>query len=420
MEPGRTTGQFHNQTAQRMDPDVSHPRPTGLTPVHRPASRVRVAHVSFFRDPDGRPPEALLEAWPTLTRVAQAARGAGVEIRVFQACGEDQRLVRGNVTFDFVRSCWGMPLPARRRLSMSASRLVQAVCRYAPDVVHVQGLCFPAFTRLLARRSGAAVFLQDHAGRVPPRVSHPWYRWALALTDGVGFTSREQAQPLVTAGLLPHTARVYEVLESSTDFTPGDREAARTATGIHGDPAVVWVGRLAAVKDPLTVLAGFRAAARRLPDAHLWCWYTDAPLLDAVRRMISRDEVLRTRVHLQGTAPHGAIERILRAGDVFVSGSRREGSGYAVIEALACGLPVVVPDIPAFRRLTRDGAAGTLYPPGESDRLADILVRRHGTPRPDRRARAREHFERFLSFDVVGEELRAAYRGVVEARCESR
>ena len=52
----------------------------------------------------------------------------------------------------------------------------------------------------------------------------------------------------------------------------------------------------------------------------------------------------------------------MRAADLFVLGSHREGSGYSLIEALACGLPPIVTDIPSFRSLTGAGVVGALWP----------------------------------------------------------
>jgi glycosyltransferase involved in cell wall biosynthesis len=382
---------------------------------------MRVAQVSFFRDPQSRPPERLLEIWPTLARVARAARNEETEIRVFQACHEDARVERGGVTFDFVRSCWGMPTGRRRRrIPVSGSRLIGAVARYAPDVIHVQGLGFPVLTRGLARRTGAAVFAQDHAGRLPRRVSHGLYRWGLAAVRGIGATSREQATPLLNAGLLSPRTKVFEVLESSSDFSPSDRERARLESGISGDPAVLWIGRLDAVKDPLTMLNGFRRALTHLPNAQLWCCYSDAPLLSELRRAVGDDETLRSRVHLIGHVPHAQVEHLCNAADVFVASSRREVCGFAVLEALACGLPAIITDIPPFRRLTRGGAVGALYPVGDSEALSHALLQWYASRTPREREDVRRHFATHLSFDVLGEELRAAYVGVSEGRCASR
>lgn len=58
---------------------------------------------------------------------------------------------------------------------------------------------------------------------------------------------------------------------------------------------------------------------------------------------------------------------------MLVAGSRHEGSGYAVIEALACGVVPVVTDIAPFRALTDRGRVGALWPVGNAERLARAL-----------------------------------------------
>ena len=105
----------------------------------------------------------------------------------------------------------------------------------------------------------------------------------------------------------------------------------------------------------------------------------------------------------------------MRAADLFVLGSHREGSGYSLIEALACGLPPVVTDIPSFRALTGGGAVGMLWPCDDPQSLCDrIAVGQRGVVNSEMRAAVRAHFERELSFDSLGRKLAAMYRDVLE------
>lgn len=111
--------------------------------------------------------------------------------------------------------------------------------------------------------------------------------------------------------------------------------------------------------------------------------------------------------------PHGRIELLMRAADIFVLGSHREGSGYSLIEALACGLPPVVTDIPSFRSLTKNGSVGKLWPCGDSRALCQALLTTANCSGAAVRAAVRTHFEAELSSHALGMKLAAMYADVL-------
>src|SRR5205823_1642008 len=135
------------------------------------------------------------------------------------------------------------------------------------------------------------------------------------------------------AGVLHPGMPIFEVLGASTLFTPGDREVARRATGVFGNPCFVWTTHLNENKDPLTALDAFELAAPRLPDARFWFSFVKAPLLDVVRTRIASSSVLNERVTLLGTRPHAEMEQLHRAADFFVQTSHREASGMSLLES---------------------------------------------------------------------------------------
>lgn len=380
---------------------------------------MRVAQVTCYVDPLDRGPDDLLAVWPTLASVAQSTARAGVEVSVIQAAADDAEFERDGVRFYFVRERKGSNL--RRRGGLWASPMTRNVARQAaalrPDLIHFHSLSFPLHARYLSRRlRGVPQLVQDHADRPPPRWRRAVHRYGLAEIDGVAFTVRTQAEPFVKSGILRAGLPVFEVLESSSHFTPGDPAKARADSGIFGDPCLLWIGHLNANKDPLTVLEALSRAAPKLRDPRLWCCYRSAPLLDRVRERIAADPALKGRVELLGPQPHSRIERLLRAADFLVQGSHREGSGYAAIEALACGTTPLVTDIPSFRRITGQGAVGALSPPGNAEAMARTLVAWSARNKLERRAQARSHFTRALSFEAVGRELRAAYEALLESK----
>jgi glycosyltransferase involved in cell wall biosynthesis len=225
----------------------------------------------------------------------------------------------------------------------------------------------------------------------------------------VTFTARAQADAFKAAGILRPELPVFEVIEGSSTFTTGDQSAARAATGLSGDPCLLWVGNLDANKDPLMVLDAVAAAVGALPNLRLHMCYRYAPLLEAVRSRIAAP-ALAGRVTLHGEIGYPQIEAHFRAADFVVQASHAEGSGYGVIEALACGTTPLVTDIPSFGRITGDGEFGALVPLGESGALARAIEDWSRRDRALLRRRAREHFERSLSFEAIGRQLLSAYR----------
>jgi len=372
---------------------------------------MHVAQISFFLDPERREPAELLAAWPTLVDVAEAASAAGARVSVLQACHVAAHLVRNDVEYHFVPP----DAPAASVAGSAAFR--RAVRRCDADVHHVHGLGFPAdVATLSALCPGVPILLQDHADRPPRLWRRLTWRRGFSAAAGVAFCAREQADPFRAAALLREATPVFEVPESTARFTPGDRFTARERTGLYGNPCVLWVGHLDANKDPLTVLDGVRLAARELPEMRLFCCFGTAPLEAEVRERIEADAWLRRKVHLLGRVPHDDVQELMRSADLFVLGSHREGSGYSLIEALACGLPPVVTDIPAFRALTGRGAVGWLWPPDDALAFSRALVTAARCRSPAMRESVRVHFEQTLSPLAVGRRLNAACAALVAGR----
>ncbi len=382
-------------------------REVEVTPIH-------VVQVNCYLDPARRTPHDLLDAWPTLTRVAAAADSENVRVSVVQSAHADALIEQHGVSYYFVADVADSSSARTPSFLRRSRALEQKVAALSPDLIHVHGLTSPRQTRRLAKTVPSARLLaQDHANQPPKGWRRAVHGWGFRCLSGVAFTAREQARPFVEAGVLGKDLPVFEVIEGSTVFQPGDQKSAQQKTGLHGDPCLLWVGRLDPNKDPLTVLSAFSRAAGHLPDPHLWCCYTENSLAGAVRERISADPDLSGRVHLVGAVPHDQIERYYQASDFLLSGSQNEGSGYSVIEALACGTTPLVTDIPAFRRITGNGAAGGLSSPGDSAGMAWSLLKWAKRDRAQLRRTARAHFERSLSFAAIGAELRGAYQEIL-------
>ncbi len=363
----------------------------------------RVVHVSFHADAQRRDAASLLRAWPTLSRVAIAAKRGGADVVVVQRAHRDELVELDGVNFHFVDD-----------RDPHCARVIERVVTLLPDVVHVQGLNEPWPTRRLARAvSGVPMLAQDHGSVSPTGLRALAWRWAFHSLAGVAFTARAQAEPWMGSGVLRRGIPVFEVLEGSSAFTPGNRDEARRLTGMSGDPCLLWTGRLDANKDPLMMLAAVERAAAMCPGLRLYCCFGDAPLEHDVQARVSQSEVLAMRVTMLGTRPHAELEQRYRAADFYLQTSHREGSGYSLLEALACGATPLVTDIPAARAIVGD--VGSLTAVGDAIALGDAIVAMASRERQSLRVAARARFDEALTFDAIGRRLCGVYAALASA-----
>jgi glycosyltransferase involved in cell wall biosynthesis len=385
---------------------------------------VRIVQVNLASDPELREPDRLLESYHTLTGLSDALSAAGATVHVVQRFSSEARITRANVVYQFVHDGPpGTPGPWT-----SFPRVVSAVHDAAPDVVHVNGLMFPGMVRALRQRvSGScAIVLQDHSGLVPRRSWWPFgrggasaWRRAFAAVDACTFTARELARRWYAVGL-DEAAPIFEIPEASTHFTAIDRRQAQRWTGLSGEPAILWVGRLDHNKDPLTVLDALEhvlpafSAAQVLmvvpadvehPRAH--------PRHEIALRLASSD-AFAGRVTIVGPLLHQEMPAYYSAADIFISGSHHEGSGYALIEAMACGCSPCVTDIPAFRALS--GGCGAMWRAGDADACAAALRDLATRDRQRERRIVRERFEQAMSWEVIGRRTLELYSTVLASK----
>jgi glycosyltransferase involved in cell wall biosynthesis len=368
---------------------------------------MRIGIANFVWHPHASTADALLERFPTLTGWADAIHAsADHQVAVFQRFDTDAELDRRGVSYRFVPDT----MPASPRASFSGTgALLEAIAAFEPDVVHVNGFQYPAALRRLARALPRSVIVvQDHGGIDLDRLNgarRSWMRWGLGAASALLVATPAQADAFRASGLVPERVPIVDVMESSTTFRADPSRAA------HKPLALLCVGRLNANKDPLTVARGFALFAKRFPESSLTFIYHAPDLEASLRGVVERDAVLRSRVTLRGPVAHAQLEAMYAKSDIFVLGSHREGSGYAALEAMACGVVPVLSDIASFRSLTDNGRIGALWPPGDPAALCAALEHVVATPIQSNRPDVRARFERCFSWDAIGRRAAAIYEG---------
>jgi glycosyltransferase involved in cell wall biosynthesis len=176
---------------------------------------------------------------------------------------------------------------------------------------------------------------------------------------------------------------IYEAVDHEL-FKPGDAEAARTRVATHGitKPFVLFVSSLWPYKNCDGLLRAWALARRELPGHQLAIvgGGRDAEYLASLHALAAQLGISGDVVFV-GAVPLEETVHFYRAADAFVYPSLNETFGLPILEAMACGCPVVTSDVSAMPETA--GGAALLADPKDPASVARAIVEAAG-PSGDR------------------------------------
>ncbi|AWN14281.1 glycosyltransferase [Salinisphaera sp. LB1] len=352
---------------------------------------------------------------------AFAAAGYPVDIVVTRAGGDYEKEIPAGVTLHvlqptgILRSRWlawqagTVPVAALLRpvlLPIRSSRILRHIAGLAAylqknrPAVLVSGMSYPNLVALWARqRAGVPVrvVVVEHntLSQTIRRVRFRW-RWrylppllrcAYRRADAIVAVSHGVADDVAATTGLPRSdiRTIYNPVVSPELARAGDArpEDGWFAPGMP--PVLIGIGRLTSAKRFDVLIRAF-AIMRAQHEAHL--------LILGEGRERKRLEALVCQLGMQeDIRMPGFVDnpyRYMSHADLFVLSSDYEGLPTVLIEALACGCPVVSTDCPSGPREILDaGAFGELVPCGDDEQLAAAMARTLTAPPGRARQRAR-------------------------------
>lgn len=167
------------------------------------------------------------------------------------------------------------------------------------------------------------------------------------------------------------TAEKITVLRNGVDlelFRPEDRAQARTAFAMQGQFALASVGHLIERKGHHLVIE----ALPQLPDAALYIAGAgeEEPRLRALAQRLG----VAGRVHFLGAMPQARLRTLYNAADALVLASSREGWANVLLEAMACGTPVVASKVWGTPEVVAAPEAGVLMPTRDATGIARAVA----------------------------------------------
>ena len=310
------------------------------------------------------------------------------------------------------------PKPGRRH-----RKLLREIAQAQPARVLVNARFYPlSIVGLrLAKKLGARAILLDH-GSMHLTIGTPALDWAIRRYEHLLTAMAKRYRPLFSGvsaksveWLRHFGIQTDLVLQNAIDaeaFRAGSSgRSFRRELGISEQTMLVaFVGRLAPEKGP-DILA---EAAGLLSGCDMaFVLAGEGPLRDAI------EGIAPATLHLVGNLAHDDLAALLLESDVFCLPTRSEGFCTSLLEASACGVPAVIPDVGGARELIPDETYGRIIGKPTPQAVADALRELLDRGCEGRRAmgeRTRLHVETAHTWKVTADILERAFEGIEAAR----
>jgi len=318
------------------------------------------------------------------------------------------------------------------RLQQDLKRVIKAV---QPDLIHAGPIQTCAF---LAALSGFQPILTMSWGfdLMADAERNAWWRWVTRFTlqRSSYFVSdaRVTRSRAVEYGMRPDRTAVFPWGVDLQQFRPGgigvsklrprpSKSAKRSSHArphrAAAEPFALICSRSWEPRYGVDVLARAFVIAARQHEGLSLILLAAGSQSNVIRRIL-QDGGQVDRVQFGGQVSQAIVPSWYQMAHLYVSPSHVDGSSVSLMEALACGMPVLVSDIPANKEWVRDNVNGWLFRDGDAENLADKILwissQRSEWPRISRAARhvaeARADWER--NFQVL---LRSYNRAVKAA-----
>ena len=259
----------------------------------------------------------------------------------------------------------------KARYSRLASRAARVARTFRPDVVYAHFLVPAGLIAALSSQAPLVVTAhgQDvrNVGSIPGIAAAT--RFVVGRSAAVIAVSEYLRRELESR--IPAAVGKTEVIDCGVDL---ERFRLLPARSGDGGPAFLCVGGLTERKNVVRLAAAFV----RLGEGTL-TFAGDGPLRAALEG--------RTGVRLLGTVPPERIPELIGASDVVCQPSLVEPFGQALLEAMACGRPVLATSVGGPPEFVPDGGGGVLVDPLDENEIADGLRAAALLPCPNRAAR---------------------------------
>ncbi|MGB9617574.1 MAG: glycosyltransferase family 4 protein [Desulfomonilaceae bacterium] len=238
-------------------------------------------------------------------------------------------------------------------------KLFVALRRNPPDIIYTLTVVPNIWGRLFSYLLGVPVIVTSWRSRKQQQFESFLWR----MSNRIICNSEAIRQFLLARHAVDPSRAVVIPNGVDTDyFTPDHSQKASV-------PTVLYLGRMARIKDPMNALVAFHLLSSKAPDARM-IMMGNGGLRSTLEEYV-RTHDLAERVEIRRGSTD--VRPMLRKAWLLVVSSISEGFPNVILEAMACGAPVVATAVGGNPEAVRAGITGLLVPPRDPQAMANAM-----------------------------------------------
>lgn len=276
-----------------------------------------------------------------------------------------ERLRPGSVTIDNLSRKAGFSV-------RTIFRLARLLKEYQIDILHTHGWGTLVYGFIAARKAGTPVIIHGEHGTFKlDRARRRFiYKIIVGRVAQVLTVSDSLKRDLINIIDMPELSIRRIINGVNTDrFCPGASETVKKEIGLQGADRVIGsVGRLEKVKNYELMIRCFS----EIKDSGVMGLLVGEGSQRADLERLAND--LGIEGEFVFTGGRNDIDELMPLFDIFVCSSHSEGLSNTILEAMACGVPVVATDVGGNSEIIRHGETGLLVPAGDAGAMKDAVT----------------------------------------------
>jgi L-malate glycosyltransferase len=260
-------------------------------------------------------------------------------------------------------------------------KLRQIIRHWRPDILHAQRVssagwlgAFTNFHPFVVTPWGTDLYQHPVRSRIARELA--WI--TLRQADLVTADSQDLCRQAISLGADPQRTKLAQWGVETKLFSPGEKSALWSERlKLVGGPVILSPRAVNRIYNLDTILMACARLKSTFPEliVLLRAYNADPEYKNELDEMARRNQLQDSIRWIGAIEPYPALVDIYRLADMAVSIPDSDGTPVSVLEAMACGIPVIASNLPSLQEWISDGQNGLLVPARDVDALTAAMTR---------------------------------------------